>query len=506
MQREKALLMGVIQRQVIKNNLVAFLAVVIGGLAQIYLYSQNLELKGFADGLLKFMLLLGPLVGFGFQFVMIRFLPYLGEDKRTGSQRLLTRAMLIVTVNVLVLSTVNFFLGEQIAGWFLARGYALGLLETHRWEILLLLSGFAYGVMLTTHILNFQRIAVPAVFNNLFPKIGLVVIFNLTITAVFTDAQFTAWLIGLYWLITLALGALAWRMGILGVRWGRLRLQDKKMRDLYSLAGFSLFGGIGASLATHVDIISINTLVGDLATGVYGFSVFLVGVMLIPYRAIGQICAPIVARSWKEKDMAHLGLLYRDAASALYSCGIVLMVGIAVCLPEVYNFTDNTSKYAPGFIATLILGCGQLFNQMTSINDLLITYTNNYRWSVVFVLFLGAANLLLNYYFIATLGLGITGAAMATCLALFLFNLIKLLFLYHRMELLPFSWSMAYVTLFALILVAVFSWLPATGNPYLTVFLKGSGVVLSFFLFFRYTRLVPVAHRALRDGVQGVIG
>ena len=498
--------MGVIQRQTIKNNIVAYAAVLIGALASIYIYPKDLALRGFGDALFKWVFLIGPIVSFGVHAVMVRFLPQLDEDKVVASQQLLTRALVVQTVSILLLCVVNWWLGDTIVAAFIDHGYNLGLLENYRWEVLLLLFPMVYSVTLTTHILNFQRIALPAVFNNLFLKMGLPVVFLLTVWKFLPRASYAYYLIALYALVFFFLLGVAWRMGILGFRWERLKLQSKSMKDVFSFAFFSLFSGIGVSLATHLDTVSVNTFLGNDATGVYSFAVFVIGTMLIPFKAINQICAPFVSSSWEKRDLAHLGVLYRDSASALFSAGLVIFVGCVVCLPGVYGFTEDTPQYAVGYVATLLLGGGQLINQLTSINDALITYTDHYRWMMVFVLLLGLLNLWMNYYFIGVLNLGLEGAALATLVALLIFNLAKVIFVYLRIGIHPFSISLLYVAVAAITIGWLVYLIPSAGNPYLDVGVRGGLVVVLFFVFFRFTTLVPVMHRALREGVKGAFG
>jgi O-antigen/teichoic acid export membrane protein len=498
--------MGIIQRQTIKNNIVAYLAVIVGALATIYVYPEDLELKGFADGLLKLVFLVGPIVNVGVHVVMVRFLPHVDADKLLGSQQLLTRALVVQTFNLLLLVAANAIFGDAIVQYFSSKGYEIGLLQNYRWELLSLLFPMVYSVTLTTHILNFQRIALPAFFNNLFQKLGLLLVFTLTIWNHLSTDHFAYWLAVLYTMIFLCLCGVALKMKILRFRWGKLKLEGKTMEDMRSLAFFSLFSGIGASLATNLDTVSVNTFIGNVDTGIYSFAVFIIGTMLIPFKAINQICAPIVTNSWKEQNIGHLEMLYKDSATALFSAGMVIFIGCLVCLPSVYGFTDKTPQYAVGYTATLILGGGQLINQLTSINDVLITYTDHYRWMMLFVLLLGGLNMVLNYYFISVFGWGLEGAAFATFLALLVFNLVKVTFIQRRMGINPFSWSILYVAAAAAGIGGLVYFVPTTGNAYVDFVIRGSLVVGLFFCFFRYTKFVPIMRRAILGGLKGAFG
>lgn len=497
--------MGVIQRQTLKNNIVSYSAVIVGALAQLFLYSKDLGLKGEADVMLKVVFIIGPLIGFGAQSVMVRFLPYAEGERLEASQQLLTRALALVTLNLVVLTGLNFFFGELLFNWLENAGYSLGILSTHRWSILLLLTPIVYSVMITAHVLNFHRIAIPALFNNLLVKILLPVLFSLVLFQMLSKDLFIPLFIGIYWSILLGLLAYTHSLKILRLTWGRLQLKGKTTKDMISLGGYTLFGGMGAVLALHLDTFFVDTLRGHVSTGIYSFAIFATTVIAIPFKAVNGIASPIVAKAWKEKNMDHLAMLYRETAIVLFTAGGFIYTGLVVCLPYVYQLTDNTAKLTAGFVATVLLGISQLFDQMTSINGTLITFTDNYRWNVVFIAVLGVLNIFLNYYFMVTLDLGINGAALATLTSLVTYNVLKVAFVYRRMGIHPFSFSM--VNTIGIIVGAylIAAYVPLPDGTILNILIRGLIVVAVFYGVVRYTSAVPTIREILKQGLAKVL-
>ncbi len=498
--------MGIIQRQTIKNNILAYLSVAIAAYAYIEVYPQDMALRGHADGLLKWALLIYPFITLGMSLVIVRFFPYLKGAPEEKAGQLLTRGLAVVSAAILGLSAVNWLIGDWLAHTLLDQGYELGKLAEYRWTIIALVAILAYSAVVTAHLANFKRIAVPVIFNNLLLKIGLLGIFLLALRGFYGLDGFTLALVGLY---TVAfVGLLFYAASVAGVRprWGKLSFHEKGLEDMYSLAAFGIFGSIGTVLLTHMDTIFVNTYIGDVDTGVYSFAVFVTMIIAIPFKAVNKIASPIVAERWKAQDYPHLGFLYQQTAQVLFAAGGLIYTGALVCLPYVFELRESTSALAPSYIAVVILGAAQLVDQMTSINGTLVSYTDYYRWNIVFLVIVGILNGVLNYLFIVQLEYGLLGAASATLVSLVLFNSIKLIFIFWKMGLHPLSWSPLVTSLVLAALGAAAFYLPGPENPLLNILLRGGFLTGSYFLYLRYTNGVPPLKRALRGGIKQMLG
>lgn len=497
--------MGVIQRQTIKNNILAYLSVAIAAYAYIEVYPQNMALRGHADGLLKWALLLYPFITLGMSLVIVRFFPYLRGTPKNKAGQLLTRGLIVVSAAVSTLAAINWLVGDWLAATLIARGYQLGKLADYRWTIIALVAALAYSAVVTAHLANFRRIAIPVIFNNLLLKIGLLGIFLLALRGFYGIDGFTLALVGLY--ATAFVGLLFYAASVAGVRprWGKLSFQEKGLEDMYSLAAFGIFGSIGTVLLTQMDTIFINTYDGDVDTGVYSFAVFVTMVIAIPFKAVNKIASPIVAERWKSQDFTHLGFLYQQTSQVLFAVGGLIYAGALVCLPYVFELRESTSALAPSYIAVMILGAAQLVDQLTSINGTLVSYTDYYRWNIVFLVVVGVLNAILNYLFIVQLELGLMGAATATLVSLALFNTIKLLFIFWKMGLHPLSWSPVITAIVLAGLGSIAFYLPGPEHPILNILLRGGFLTAGYLLYLRYTNGVPPLRRALRSGLKQML-
>jgi len=486
--------MGIIRRQTIKNNLVSLVGVVIGAVSQLLIYPLNIALKGHIDGIVSFASLLVPLLLLGTPAVMVRYLPYLrGADEVDSAGQLLSRSLAVASGGLAVVVGLNLVLGDRL-------DMGRGVLNESRWAIIGVAAALTYASILTSHLVNFQRIAVPVLFNNLLIKVGAPVLVLAAVYGSLTEWVVDAWLVVLYALAVLGLLAYTWRLGKLRIRWGRLKLRGVGIRQLYSLALFSVFGALGSRLTAQLDTVSINTLLGDVDTGIYAIAKYVMNVIIIPTIAINSITSSIVARAWQKGDMRHLGFLYKETAQVLYAVGGLIYVGALVCLPYVYGLTEGLDAYRVGYLAVVFLGGAQLFDLITSINGNLIGMTDYYRWNVILVLILGIINIFLNYLFIVVLGYGMNGAALSTLVSLLLYNLLKGAFVFWKMRLQPLTLSLFYTTI-VLIACGLTGWfLPFEARTSVQILLRGGVVLLLFLAYLRFTSGVPALRRLLADG------
>jgi O-antigen/teichoic acid export membrane protein len=346
-----------------------------------------------------------------------------------------------------------------------------------------------FGIIsiLTTHLMNALDVAVPVIASSIIPKLGMVGLILLTVYAGLDRSGLAIGLVLVYGIAIAFLWGYVWRRGAGAISVRPLGLDREGYRQLYALGGFSILGSFGSVLATHIDTIFVNTYLGDVNTAVYSFAIFATTVIQLPGRAIQSITSPIVAQEWKDGNLTYLGQLYRDSAAVLLAVGSLIYTGALVCLPHVYLLTKRTEDLAISYYVFVFLGAGVLFDLMTSINANLIGNTDYFRWNVLFVLLLGGVNVGLNYLMVVGLDYGIAGAAVATALSLFVYNLVKTTFVYSRMRLHPFSLGMMATVVVIVVAYWIATLIPNTDSPVMDILTNGSAVVLIFATYFRFT-------------------
>lgn len=491
--------MGVIQRQTLKNNALAIVGVLIGAYSYLEIYSQNLELKGVLDGVVYWAMLLVPLLVFGMPSLMIRVLPYATEEKEVGAAKLIALASTVVVGITGLLACFNYFLGDYSFQLLSAWGMDVSFLRDHRWLILLLAFMGALRSVFIAHANNFQRIALPVLFENLLPKIGIPLIVLAVVHGYISYESAPDWQLLVYGLTALGATLYGLHLGGWKYRLKPIKLNGISGKEMGMIALFGILTTVGTRLVTLTDGLMVLSLIGPEEMAVYTFSVFVVLVMNLPTKAVNQVAAPIVARHWKEQSIAELGVLYRQTSEVLFVIAGVLLTGIIVLLPYLYQITEKTGQYAPGYMVAIALGVSQLVEASTSINNSITTYTAFYRWNSVFLFALGLANVLLNFLLISYFQLGLVGAALASLLAVGFYNMVKVIFIWWKLKIQPFSWPQVWSGSGLVVIGVIAYYVPFVEGGILNILFRGTVIVLLSMLYFWSTSASPNVRRILRE-------
>ena len=111
------------------------------------------------------------------------------------------------------------------------------------------------------------------------------------------------------------------------------------------------------------------------------------------------------------------------------------MLGIFLNLKQLYLVIPG--NYAGGILTVFLIGLGKFYDAILGNNNAIILNTKYYRMVLLFGLILVLLMVVLVMIFVPMYG--ITGAALATFISMFVYNTIKLLFVVKKMNLYPFT-------------------------------------------------------------------
>jgi O-antigen/teichoic acid export membrane protein len=491
--------MGVIQRQTLKNNALAIVGILIGVYSQLKIYPEDLALKGLLDGAAYWAMLLVPLLVFGMSSLMIRVLPYTTDEKETSAARLVAMGTAVVVGVTCLTAALNYFMGTHLFAWLTAWEFDVSVLIEYNWLILTLAFLGALRSIYIAHANNFQRIALPVLFENLIPKVGVPLIVLAVVYGLIPRETSVSWQVLVYGLATL--GAVVYGLGVGGWKFQlkSVKVDGISRKEMGVIALFGILTTVGTRLVTLTDGIMVLSMIGKDEMAIYTFSAFIALIMNVPARAVNQVAAPIVAGHWKDQRIAEMGTLYRETSEVLFVIGAVLLTGIVVLLPYVYQITDKTVQYAPGYWVAVILGMAQLVESMTSINNSIIAYTAYYRWNSVFLFALGVANVAMNLLLIRFFGLGLVGAAIASFLAIGCYNLVKVGFIWWKLGIHPFSLPQFFSAV-GLVGIGIIAYLlPFPDGGILNILFRGGLIVILSALYFWFTSAAPNVRRIMKE-------
>jgi len=471
--------MGVIKRQGLKSTIVNYIGVIIGAIAVLRIYPLDREIYGYAQWLYSTAYLLLPIATGGLLSLLVKYFPSYSKDDKEGYNGLLTLLLsgLIVVFSAFVLS------------WFLFRDRVVAFMEKAHFPNTSIIpenEGYLLGLLGCLILLRFLvnqswnglRTVVPDIVEKLGYKLFLPALVLVYVFVGLSKEQFAKYLIGFFIVAILIMVIYLRRLDIL--KFGKIKQPagGDSYREMGRYSLFSSLNLIGATLSVRLDSIMIPLLLDMAKNGSYGMTMFIANVLEMPTRSIRQISSPIIAKAWEENDLAEIKMIYKKSATNLFLLGGLAFLGIWYILDDLVQLSANPAAFEQVRPIFLLLGSAKLIDMLTSVNSQILVYSKDYKWNLLFLLLLAVANIYMNIKFIPIYDL--TGAALATAISIFLYNLVKTVFLYVKYGMQPFS--IANVKVFFLIgaFMLIYRYLPDTDLSLVNLLYKGAFVGLTY--------------------------
>lgn len=200
---------------------------------------------------------------------------------------------------------------------------------------------------------------------------------------------------------------------------------------------YMIVAGSGSSIASRIDIYMISTKISLSDTGIFTIAFFIGSFIEMPSRSVFQISAPIAAEALKEKNMEMVEQLYKKVSLNQLLIGGFLFVLIWANVDNIFHIMPHGDIYSKGKYVIFLIGLSKVFDAVTGINAAILSYSKYYFYTLYFIFLLAGLAILNNLLFIPLFG--ITGAAMATAVSLFLYNSLLVWFVWLKMKIHPFN-------------------------------------------------------------------
>ncbi len=236
------------------------------------------------------------------------------------------------------------------------------------------------------------------------------------------------------------------------------------------------------------------------ATGIYAITSALSEVINKPLRSLSAIAGPLVAHYMEEGKMEEVRSIYRKASLNMTIIGVGLFLLIWTIVPQIIEVMPNSEKMMEGRYVIFFLGLAQVWDMMTGVNSEIILYSKYYRINLYLTLLLAVINMGANFLLIPLYGL--TGSAIATCISIFLYNVIKLVFIKIKYNLFPFTPDIIPAIGLGVAAWLISQWLPVTGHAYVDMVIKGAAFTLLYGIPIWRLALSPDINHWIQLGLQ----
>ncbi|MDP4132105.1 MAG: oligosaccharide flippase family protein [Bacteroidota bacterium] len=382
----------------------------------------------------------------GMQAYIYKFYPYYHDNLQVRDNDMITWALLTSLLGFLMVMGAGYIFedlvirkfGEHSAelityySWIFPFGFGLtiySLLEAYAWQL--------KKSVLTTFLREMLF--------RLFTTILIILVF----TRVIRDFNLFIKLYALtYILLALTLLFILIRTRQIHFTFRISRVTRKFHKKIVVLSSFIWSGGLIYNISIVFDTIVIAAVMpnGLAFAGIFTLAQNVASLIQAPQRGIIAASVGPLSRAWKDKDYEKIKRIYQRSSinQLLFACGIFVLIWL--------NFTDGVKtfhlqrNYLQAQQVFIFLGLIRIVDMGTGVNSQIIGTSTFWRFEFFTGMILLAITLPLNY--VLTKKMGVVGPAIATLIALTIYNTIRYFFLLRKFNMQPFNIR----TLFTLVL------------------------------------------------------
>ncbi|CAN5475760.1 hypothetical protein BH09BAC3_BH09BAC3_34530 [soil metagenome] len=489
--------MGIIIRQSIITTIISYIGVAIGYVNLLYLYPRFLspEQVGLMRTVQDSAILLAQFAQFGLAQSIIRFFPrFMGNVVQSRN-----------FINIILLAGLAAF-GFFLIVYFIFEQSILGYFQTNAGEFIHY-SGLAlwltFIIVITTLLEVYSRSLLKNILPNILKEIvvrlllAIIILFYFKGLLTFPQVMIGSVLVYVFCLMVLGTSLVA--HGYLNAKIELNLIEPPFRKELVSFSLLSFAGTAGLIIIGKVDSLMVAGLLGLTPVAIYTTSYYMASVIDIPKRAMTQIASPLISRGLEKNDLLEIKNIYQKTALNQFILGSLLLIGISANLTSIFLLMPKGDLYEAGRWVVVIVGIGKLADMLFGPSSEIIVYSKYYRFNIVLIIILAVLIITTNNYLIPKYG--IEGAALATALILIIFNLIKFIFIWIKMDLQPFSFAFIKI-----ILIAAIAWfaqwiMPRLDMVLLDMIVRSAIITLVFGLFILWTNVSPDANNLFRKAV-----
>lgn len=246
-----------------------------------------------------------------------------------------------------------------------------------------------------------------------------------------TVVEFIYAVVGVYLLRMLVMKLYAYYIRRPVFRFDRL----PNTKDILKYTSLIIIAGSIANIILEIDKFMIGEYIRIENVAYYGVAIYIASVISVPARSMHMITNPITAKLLNDNDKIGLKDLYQKSSLNLFIIGGLIFLLIVLNIHELYRIIPP--EFGGGMSIVFLIGLAKLYDDLMGNNNAILFNSKYYRVVLVLGVFLAVMAIVLNILLIPEYQ--IHGAAYATFLAVFFYNSAKLIYVKHKLDLLPFS-------------------------------------------------------------------
>ena len=490
--------MGIVIKQSAYASLINYVGVVLGAVNIIFLFPVFLSKEEF--GLMRAMLAMGitlaPFAQMGLARTTLRYIPRFSASEQTRG-RFFAMILMLGGAAFGIFLVLFFLFDDWIFSFFSEKAPEL---KDQYWLILTLAFLLVYISILESYYKSLLNVVIPTFMKEFFLRISGTLLAFLFFYHWIDFSLFLKLTVGSYAFSLLTLVLILAFKKQLNLSFSVFRIEKGFFKIMIRYSLIVMAGAIGTTIILQIDQLMVTSYLGLASNAVYAVAFFMATVVDIPRKAIAQMSDSLIAKAFEFERIDEVKKLYKQSSINQLIIGCFVFLGIVLNLDNIYEIMPKGDDYSNGAIVVIIIGLAKLIDMGFGVNSEIIVSSKLYKANIYFVVILAILTVGLNTLLIPTYGL--TGAALATLLAILCFNLLKMFYIWRYLKFQPFSWKSLIVLAYTTAIYFLVLQIPSLNNVYLNTLLVSSCITLTFIiatLAFKPSREV---HQLMRTALK----
>jgi O-antigen/teichoic acid export membrane protein len=489
--------MGLVQKDALRTTIISSFGLILGYLNKglFFLLIFSTEQIGVVNLVFSLGVLFAQFSNFGAVYSIWKFFPFF-KNKENKHHGFLSFSLLIVLLGAGVVSLFFLLFRSNIEHIYESKSPMF--LDYYLWVIPL---GIGYLLYLVF------EVYLRSLFKNVISVLAMDVVLRLVVSLLlllfwlklidFNDFVVAHSLV--FFIPPLILIFYLKYLGELYINPRKINISKRFKKIIFNYSAFNYMNTLGRVLVNALDVIMIAQFIGLKATGVYTTVVFLTSAIQVPYKSLIRVSSPLISEHWKNRNFSGMKLLYRQVSSVSLVIGLGLFICVWVNIDFLFSFLKP--EFSDGIWVFFFLMMGRLLDMYFGLNGHIFTSSKKYKYDLIFTLSLIGVVYFLNLYLIPIYG--IIGAAISTAVALILYNLGRLLFVYFAYSIHPFTWKQFLIIILGVISIILVINIPTFDlNIWIQFILKTSVTGFIFFGTILLFDLEPETKSYLRKALR----
>lgn len=461
--------MGVVVNQTIKNVVITLLGFGLGAINTLFLFTNFMTEKHY--GLVSYLLtvsnLIWPFLIVGIHNTIIKF--YTSYADKNQQDKFLTTTLFIPFLSSLLVGLVGYLCYNTLLGLFSSKNE---IVQPYVWTIFVL----AFATTYFEVFFAWSKVKLKSVFGNLMKELFLRVCITVLLLFLYykyiTIHQFIIYLTVASLLRTFIMKMYAMRLHTFMPRFSL----PTNYKDVFKYAALIVIAGSVASFMIDLDKTMIERYLPIENVAKYGICAYIASVIIIPSRAMHQITYPLTSKLLNEGLKDQLAILYKKSSLTLFIISGLLFVLIICNVKQLFYIIPDT--YELYIWVVVLIGLTKLFDNLLGNNNAILYNSEFYRVILYIGVAMAVLMVVLNILFIPVYG--VTGAAVASMLAVFCYNLSKLWVVYSKFNIQPFTKETLKAGGIILVFVLGFYFWEFSFHPIINIVVKSAIISLTY--------------------------